>query len=74
MTYAHIKIPQDGDKITVKDNKLVISDQPIPAFIEGDGIGHDITTASKRIWDAAVQAAYGRQRKIAWHQIRTSGA
>ena len=69
MTYAHIEVPQDGEKITVKDNKLVISDHPILAFIEGDGIGYDITTASKRIWDAAVQAAYGGQRKIAWMEI-----
>ena len=61
--------PQDGDKITVSDGKLNISDNPILAFIEGDGIGPDITQACLRIWDAAVQAAYGGQRKISWMEI-----
>ena len=46
-----------------------MSDNPILLWIEGDGIGPDIMTASKRIWDAAVQAVYGGQRKIAWMEI-----
>lgn len=69
MAYDHIVVPDDGQKITIKDGNLNVPDNPILAFIEGDGIGHDITTASKRIWDAAVQAAYGGQRKIAWMEI-----
>ncbi len=69
MAYDNIVVPQDGDKITVSDGKLNISDNPILAFIEGDGIGPDITQASLRIWDAAVQAAYGGQRKISWMEI-----
>ncbi len=69
MAYDKIVVPQDGQKITIEGDKLKISDQPILAFIEGDGIGPDITAASKRIWDAAVQAAYGGQRKIAWMEI-----
>lgn len=69
MPYDKIIVPQDGQKITIKNDKLVISDNPILAFIEGDGIGPDITRASLRIWDAAVQAAYGGQRKIAWMEI-----
>ncbi len=69
MAYAKIKVPQEGEKITVKDNNLVVSDNPILAYIEGDGIGYDITTASIRIWNAAVQAAYGGQRKVSWMEI-----
>ena len=69
MSFQHIVVPSEGEKITVKDGKLHIPDNPIIAFIEGDGIGYDITTASKRIWDAAVEKAYGGQRKIAWMEI-----
>jgi isocitrate dehydrogenase len=69
MAFDNIVVPQNGKKITVKDNKLEVPDNPILAYIEGDGIGYDITTASKKIWDAAVQAAYGGQRKIAWMEI-----
>ncbi|HXV96816.1 MAG TPA: isocitrate/isopropylmalate family dehydrogenase, partial [Anaerolineae bacterium] len=69
MAYDNIIIPQDGQKITVEGGQLKVPDQPILAFIEGDGIGPDITRASLRIWDAAVQAAYGGQRKVAWMEI-----
>ena len=69
MAYDNIVVPQDGEKITVKNNKLAVADNPILAYIEGDGIGSDITAASLRIWDAAVQAAYGGQRKVAWMEI-----
>lgn len=69
MSYAKITVPQNGVKIEVKDGKLVVPNNPIIPFIEGDGIGYDITTAAKRVWDAAVQAAYGGQRKIAWMEI-----
>jgi isocitrate dehydrogenase len=69
MSYDEIVVPQDGDKITIEAGKLKVTDHPILAYIEGDGIGPDITIASKRIWDAAVQAAYGGQRKIAWMEI-----
>lgn len=69
MSYDNIVVPQEGNKITIEGGKLKVSNHPILAFIEGDGIGIDITPASKRIWDAAVQAAYGGQRKIAWMEI-----
>lgn len=68
MSFQHIVVP-DGDPITLHDGKLSIPDNPIIAFIEGDGIGRDIMTASKRIWDAAIEKAYGGQRKIAWMEI-----
>jgi isocitrate dehydrogenase len=69
MAYDNITVPQDGQKITVEGGQLKVPNQPILAFIEGDGIGPDITRASLRIWDAAVQAAYSGQRKVAWMEI-----
>ena len=69
MAYDKIIVPQAGQKITVTGDKLKVPDQPILAFIEGDGIGPDITRACLRIWDAAVQAAYSGQRQIAWMEI-----
>ncbi|KAB2904625.1 MAG: isocitrate dehydrogenase (NADP(+)) [Anaerolineae bacterium] len=70
MAYQHIKPPAQGEKITVGSNgKLVIPDNPILLFIEGDGIGGDIMRASLRIWDAAVEKAYGGKRKVAWMEV-----
>ncbi len=64
--YRHIKIPTTGEKITIKGGKLHVPDQPIVGYVEGDGIGPDITKACLRIWDAAVKKAYGGKRKIHW--------
>jgi isocitrate dehydrogenase len=70
MAYDKIKVPTEGDKITVDSNgKLVVSDHPILMYIEGDGIGRDIMKASLRIWDAAVEKAYGGKRKISWMEV-----
>ena len=69
MAYDKVVIPSDGARITVRAGKLVVPDNPILLFIEGDGIGPDITRASMRIWDAAVQKVYGGQRKVAWAEI-----
>lgn len=69
MAYQHIVVPSDGEKITCLNDAHCIPDHPIIAFIEGDGIGRDIMLASKRIWDAAVDKAYGGDRKIAWMEI-----
>jgi isocitrate dehydrogenase len=69
MSYEHIKIPSSGEKITIQDNKLVVPDNPILGFVEGDGIGSDITRASMRVWNAAVEKAYGGQRKVHWAEL-----
>ena len=69
MPFNRIIVPQNGQRITVREGALHVTDHPILAFIEGDGIGPDITTASLRVWDAAVQAAYRGQRRIAWMEI-----
>ena len=64
-----IQIPTGGEKITVADGKLRVPDQPIVPFIEGDGTGPDIWRASVRVFDAAVQKAYGTKRKIRWMEV-----
>ncbi|BBU26803.1 isocitrate dehydrogenase [NADP] [Burkholderia sp. THE68] len=70
MSYQHIKVPADGDKITVNaDYSLNVSDQPIIPYIEGDGTGVDITPVMIKVVDAAVEKAYGGKRKIQWMEI-----
>jgi isocitrate dehydrogenase len=68
MTFSKISVPE-GDKITFSNGRLHLSDNPIVAFIEGDGIGVDITPASMTVWNAAVEKAYNGRRKIAWMEI-----
>jgi isocitrate dehydrogenase len=69
MAYKNIAVPAAGEKITCLGDPRCVPDHPIIAFIEGDGIGHDIMAASRRIWDAGVEKAYGGKRKIAWMEI-----
>lgn len=70
MAYNKIFIPAAGEKITMGDNgHLNVPDNPIIPFIEGDGIGVDITPAMKRVIDAAVEKAYNGQKKIEWMEI-----
>ena len=69
MAKSKIVVPVDGEKITVKDEKLIVPDNPIIAFIEGDGTGPDIWNASKIVFDAAVAKAYGGKKKVAWMEI-----
>lgn len=66
MEYRHIKIPTAGEKITIKDGQIHVPENPIIGYVEGDGIGPDITKACLRVWDAAVAKAYGSKRKIHW--------
>ncbi|MCS0808504.1 NADP-dependent isocitrate dehydrogenase [Massilia agilis] len=68
--YQHIKVPAEGRKITVNpDFSLNVPDTPIIPYIEGDGTGVDITPVMLKVVDAAVQKAYGGQRKISWMEI-----
>ena len=68
MAYTNITVPA-GEKITYKEGVVNVPDNPIVAFIEGDGIGVDITPASLLVWDAAVEKAYGGKRTISWMEI-----
>ncbi|MBS0423319.1 MAG: NADP-dependent isocitrate dehydrogenase [Proteobacteria bacterium] len=68
--YQHIKIPRDGEKIQIDhDNLLKVPNNPILPFIEGDGIGIDITPVMRKVVDSAVEKAYGGKRKISWMEI-----
>ena len=70
MGYEKIVVPNQGEKITVNaDLSLNVPNNPIIPFIEGDGIGVDITPAMKAVVDAAVQKAYGEQRSIEWMEV-----
>jgi len=72
MGYKHIKVPSQGEKITVnEDHSLTMPDNPIIPFIEGDGIGVDITPVMLDVVNAAVEKAYGGARKISWMEIYT---
>ena len=69
MSYQYIKLPEGGKKISVVDGKVNAPDNPILGVIEGDGIGPDITKASLRVWNAAVEKAYLGKRKIHWCEL-----
>jgi isocitrate dehydrogenase len=70
MQYEHIAIPSDGQKITInRDASLNVADRPVIPYIEGDGIGVDVTPAMLRVVNAAVSKAYGTRRGIAWMEI-----
>ncbi|MEM7048275.1 MAG: isocitrate dehydrogenase (NADP(+)) [Acidobacteriota bacterium] len=69
MSYQHIRLPESGTKISVQDGQLVVPDDPIVGFVEGDGIGADITKAAHRVWNAAVEQAYDGQRRIHWAEL-----
>tara|TARA_Y100001970_G_scaffold80565_1_gene102305 strand:- start:383 stop:1681 length:1299 start_codon:yes stop_codon:yes gene_type:complete len=64
-----INIPQKGQKITISNGKLNVPDNPIIPFIEGDGIGADIWSASVRVFDQAISKAYNGTKKIEWMEI-----
>jgi isocitrate dehydrogenase len=70
MPYEKIKIPEQGEKIAMgNDGQLQVPDNPVLPFIEGDGIGPDITRASMTVWDAAVEKAYNGKRKLSWMEV-----
>jgi isocitrate dehydrogenase len=70
MAYSKVVVPADGEKITVNpDKSLHVPARPIIPFIEGDGIGVDITPAMLKVVDAAVKKAYAGKRSIAWTEV-----
>jgi isocitrate dehydrogenase len=72
MGYKHIQVPSQGDKITVnEDFSLNVPDNPIIPYIEGDGIGIDITPVMIDVVDASIDKAYGGDKKISWMEIYT---
>ncbi len=70
MAFEHIQEPKSGSKISIDSSgKLIVPDNPIIPFIEGDGIGSDITPAMIRVVDSAVEKSYGGKKKIEWMEI-----
>jgi isocitrate dehydrogenase len=67
--YSKLTPPTTGSKITVAEGRLVVPDQPIIPFIEGDGTGPDIWKASQRVFDAAVEKAFGGKKKVVWFEV-----
>jgi isocitrate dehydrogenase len=68
--YQHIQVPARGEKIRIQpDNSLLVPDEPIIAFIEGDGTGVDITPVMRSVVDAAITRAYGGKRRIEWMEV-----
>jgi isocitrate dehydrogenase len=67
--FKKIQVPSNGTPITLVDGKLIVPDDPIVLFIEGDGTGPDIWHAAKMVFDAAVEKAYNGKKKISWMEI-----
>ena len=73
MASPKAEAPAGGETITIKDGKLTVPDYPIIPFIEGDGTGPDIWRASVRVFDAAVEKAYGGKTQIQWMEVYAGG-
>jgi len=67
--FDKLKLPDEGEKIEIVNDQLVVPDNVIIPFIEGDGIGRDIMPAAQKVINAAVEKCYGGKRKITWFEI-----
>src|SRR5579864_2696533 len=67
--YNGVAVPSNGNAIDYVNGKFVVPDNPIVPFIEGDGTGRDIWKASRLVFDAAVQRAYGGKRRVVWYEV-----
>lgn len=72
MKFAKLTVPSEGEKIDFADGKIQVPDNPIIPFIEGDGVGPDVTNAMKRVVDSAVSKAYVGKKEIVWFEIYAS--
>ncbi len=68
-SFKDLKPPKEGGRITFKDGEPNVPDNPVVPYIEGDGIGRDIWKASVRVFDAAVEKAYGGKRRVQWFEV-----
>ena len=70
MHYDHINVPEDGEAITVNpDHTINVPDHPIIPYIEGDGIGSDVTPVMLNVVEAAVEMAYADRRHLRWMPV-----
>jgi isocitrate dehydrogenase len=68
-SYNGVPVPRDGARIDFANDKFVVPDHPIIPYIEGDGTGRDIWKASRRVFDAAVEKAFGGKRRVMWYEV-----
>ena len=68
-SYNDLPIPTGGARVELRNGNFIVPDRPIIPFVEGDGTGRDIWKASQRVFDAAVQKAYGGKRQVVWYEI-----
>jgi isocitrate dehydrogenase len=68
-SFNGVPVPTDGARIDFVNDKFVVPDNPIIPYIEGDGTGRDIWKASRRVFDAAVEKAFGGKRRIVWYEV-----
>ena len=68
-SYNNLPVPTNGQRIEFRNGQYVIPDRPIIPFVEGDGTGRDIWKASRRVFDAAVEKAYGGKRAVVWYEV-----
>ncbi len=69
MAYTNVTVPAGGARISIENGKLNVPNNPIIPYVEGDGIGRDIWRASERVFNAAIEKAYGGTRKIHWMEV-----
>ena len=69
MSYQHIQVPESGEKITFKNGVIQVPDYPIVAYIEGDGIGSDVSPVMKKVIDSVVEKTYNGEKSIQWMDI-----
>src|SRR6266849_1616426 len=69
LTYNGKDVPVDGEAIRFERGRFVVPDNPVLPFIEGDGTGRDIWKASVRVFDAAIQKAFGGKRRVVWYEV-----
>ncbi len=69
LSFNTIPVPTEGEKIEIRNGQLVVPNRPIIPFIEGDGTGRDIWRAASRVFNAAVEKAYGGERRVIWYEI-----
>ncbi|MEO7368430.1 MAG: NADP-dependent isocitrate dehydrogenase, partial [Gemmatimonadaceae bacterium] len=67
--YKLSAVPRNGEKITFENGAVSVPSHPIIPFVEGDGTGSDIWRASVRVFDAAVEKAYGGEKKVEWMEV-----
>src|SRR5471030_2380897 len=68
-SYNGVPLPANGRAVEFRSGSFVVPDNPIIPFIEGDGTGRDIWRASRRVFDAAVQKAYGGKHRVVWYEV-----